>query len=83
MISQCHFNLEIKPIKTLNKFSVIDDNPNYFILLARPWLHKNNCICSMLHQCVKTTFKGKSIELFIIKAPFNEDNAHIIIKTRD
>ena len=41
--------LEVRPIKTPNKFQVVDEEPSYHILLGCPWLHLHQCVTSTWH----------------------------------
>ena len=70
--------LEVRPIKMPNKFQVVDGEPSYHILLGCPWLHLHQCVPSTWHQCIKSSFKGKDIEIPITKAPFDTSEAHLI-----
>ncbi|XP_016167871.1 uncharacterized protein LOC107610323 [Arachis ipaensis] len=38
--------LEVGPIKTNNKFHVVDGSSSYHILLGRPWIHLHRCVPS-------------------------------------
>ncbi|KAJ1426538.1 hypothetical protein SESBI_10282 [Sesbania bispinosa] len=39
-------------------------------------LHR--CVPSILHQCIKSNFKGKDIEIPGVRAPFEANEAHLI-----
>ncbi|KAJ1377399.1 Ribonuclease H domain [Sesbania bispinosa] len=70
--------LEVGPIKTVNVFQVVEGDPNYHLLLGRPWIHLHQCVPSTLHQCVKSNFRGKEIEIPGVAAPFEATEAHLI-----
>ncbi|KAJ1403359.1 Aspartic peptidase domain superfamily [Sesbania bispinosa] len=55
--------LELGPIKTVNTFHIVERDPSYHLLLSRPWIHLHQCVPSTLHQCIKSNFKGKDIEI--------------------
>ncbi|KAJ1379610.1 Aspartic peptidase domain superfamily [Sesbania bispinosa] len=70
--------LEVGPIKTVNRFQVVDGDPSYHLLLGRPWIHLHQCILSTLHQCIKSNFRGKEIEILGVTALFEATKAHLI-----
>ncbi|KAJ1400903.1 Aspartic peptidase domain superfamily [Sesbania bispinosa] len=70
--------LEVGPIKTVNMFQVVDGDPNYHLLLGRPWIHLHQCVPSTLHRRVKSNFRGKEIEIPGVAAPFEASEAHLI-----
>ncbi|KAJ1407887.1 Aspartic peptidase domain superfamily [Sesbania bispinosa] len=70
--------LEVGPIKTVNTFQVVDGDPGYHLLLGRPWIHLHQCIPSTLHQCIKSNFRGREIEIPSVTAPFEAREAHLI-----
>ncbi|KAJ1408149.1 Retrotransposon gag domain [Sesbania bispinosa] len=70
--------LEVGPIKTVNTFQVVDGDPSYHLLLGRPWIHLHQCIPSTLHQCIKSNFRGKKIEIPGVTTPFEATEAHLI-----
>ena len=65
-------------IKTPNKFQVVNGVPSYHILLGRQWLHLHQCVPSTWHQCVKSRFRGRDIEIPATKALFDASEAHSI-----
>ncbi|KAF7826492.1 reverse transcriptase [Senna tora] len=71
-------NLKVGPFVTANKFYVIDSHPSYHILLGRPWIHSHDDVPSTLHQCVKSNYKGRGIEILATRAPFDEDETHFV-----
>ncbi|KAF7839558.1 reverse transcriptase [Senna tora] len=71
-------NLKVGPFVTANKFYVIDSQPSYHILLGRPWIHSHDVVPSTLHQCVKSNYKGRDIEIPATRAPFDEDETHFV-----
>ncbi|KAJ1390990.1 Ribonuclease H superfamily [Sesbania bispinosa] len=70
--------LEVGPIRTVNVFQVVDGDPNYHLLLGRPWIHLHQCIPSTLHLCIKSNFKGKQIQIPGVIDPFEASEAHLI-----
>ncbi|KAJ1423463.1 hypothetical protein SESBI_12401 [Sesbania bispinosa] len=70
--------LEVGPIKTTNVFQIVEGDSSYHLLLGRPWIHLHQCVPSTLHQCIKSNFKGKDIEIPRVKAPFEAVEAHLI-----
>ena len=62
--------LEVGPIQAPTRLQLIDGAPSYHILLGRPWIY--------LHQCVKSSFRGKDIEIPATKAPFDALEAHLV-----
>ncbi|KAJ1438452.1 Ribonuclease H domain [Sesbania bispinosa] len=70
--------LEVGPIRTINVFQVVDSDPSYHMLLGQPWIHLHQCIPSTLHQCIKSNFKGKEIEIPRAIDPFEVTEAHLI-----
>jgi hypothetical protein len=52
-------NLQCGSLKAPTKFYVIDAETSYRVLLGRPWLHSNQVIPSILHQCLKYIENGK------------------------
>ena len=70
--------LEVGPIKTPNKFQVVDGEPSYHILLGHPWLHLHQCVSLTWHQYVKSNFMSKDIEIPTTKAPFGASEVHLI-----
>ncbi|KAJ1409568.1 S-locus glycoprotein domain [Sesbania bispinosa] len=70
--------LEVGPIRTINIFQVVDGDPSYHLLLGRPWIHLHQCIPSTLHQCIKSSFKGKEIKIPGVLDPFEASEAHLI-----
>ncbi|KAJ1406984.1 Aspartic peptidase domain superfamily [Sesbania bispinosa] len=70
--------LEVRPIKSVNAFRIVYGDRNYHLLLGRPWIHLHQCIPSTLHQCIKSNFKGKEIEIQGVRAPFEASESHLI-----
>ncbi|KAJ1406580.1 Aspartic peptidase domain superfamily [Sesbania bispinosa] len=70
--------LEVGPIKTVNTFQVVDGDPSYHLLLGCPWIHLHQCIPSTLHQCIKSDFRGREIEIPGVTAPFEAKETHLI-----
>jgi hypothetical protein len=52
-------NLQCRSLKVPTKFYVIDAETSYRALLDLPWLHSNQVIPSILHQCLKYIEDGK------------------------
>ncbi|KAJ1382881.1 Aspartic peptidase domain superfamily [Sesbania bispinosa] len=77
-LGRVHSILEVGPLKTVNVFQVVDGDASYHLLLGRPWIHLHQCVPSTLHQCVKSNFKGKEIEIPGVKVPFEATEAHLI-----
>ena len=73
--------LEVGHIKPFTKFQVIDGKPSYHILLGHPWIHLHHNVPSTWHQCVKSSFRGKDIEVLVITAPFDASEAHLVDAT--
>ncbi|KAJ1377126.1 Ribonuclease H domain [Sesbania bispinosa] len=48
---------------------------------GRPWIHLHQCVPSTLHQCIKSNFRGKEIEIPGVKAPFEATESHLIDAT--
>ncbi|KAJ1427656.1 Retrotransposon gag domain [Sesbania bispinosa] len=69
---------KVGPIKTVNVFQVVDGDPSYHLFLGRPWIHLYQCIPSTLHQCIKSNFRGKEIEIPRVTALFEASEAHLI-----
>ncbi|KAJ1405755.1 hypothetical protein SESBI_25668 [Sesbania bispinosa] len=59
-------------------FQVVEGDPSYHLLLGRPWIHLHQCVPSTLHQCVKSNFRGKEIEIPGVATPFEASEAHLI-----
>ncbi|KAJ1418164.1 Retrotransposon gag domain [Sesbania bispinosa] len=70
--------LEVGPIKMVNVFQVVDGDPSYHFLLRRPWIHLHQCIPSTLHQCIKSNWQEKEIEIPGVLAPFEASESHLI-----
>ena len=70
--------LEVGLIKMLTQFQVINGESSYHILLGHPGVHLHQCVPSTLHQCVKSSFKRKDIEILATKAPFDASEAHLV-----
>ncbi|KAJ1387880.1 Retrotransposon gag domain [Sesbania bispinosa] len=70
--------LEVGPIKTTNVFQIVEGDSGYHLLLGRPWIHLHQCVPSTLHQCIKSNFKGKDIEITGVRASFEATKAHLI-----
>ncbi|KAJ1410973.1 Retrotransposon gag domain [Sesbania bispinosa] len=77
-LGRVHVVLEVGPLKTVNVFQVVDGDASYHLLLGRPWIHLHQCVPSTLHQCVKSNFKGKEIEIIGVRAPFEATEVHLI-----
>lgn len=48
-----NLNITVKPMRTVNRFKVIDAPSSYHMLLGRPWIHRYKAIPSTYHQCLK------------------------------
>ncbi|KAL4305999.1 hypothetical protein AHAS_Ahas16G0134400 [Arachis hypogaea] len=70
--------LEVGPIKTNNKFHVVDGSSSYHILLGRPWIHLHRCVPSSWHQCIKSSWRGKDISISATVTPFDAGEAHLV-----
>ncbi|KAL4305618.1 hypothetical protein AHAS_Ahas16G0096300 [Arachis hypogaea] len=70
--------LEVGPIKTNNKFHVVDGSSSYHILLGRPWIHLHQCVPSSWHQCIKSSWIGKDISISATVTPFDKGEAHLV-----
>ena len=78
VVGTIRVNLQVGPIRTMNDFQVVEGSPSYHILLGRHWIHAHGCVPSTLHQCVKSSYKGKDVEISATKAPFDQDEAHLV-----
>ncbi|KAJ1379934.1 Retrotransposon gag domain [Sesbania bispinosa] len=70
--------LEVGPIRTVNTFQIVEGDPSYHLLLGRPWIHLHQCIPSTLHQCVKSNFRGREIEIQGVRVSFEATESHLI-----
>ncbi|RYR28572.1 hypothetical protein Ahy_B01g052716 [Arachis hypogaea] len=70
--------LEVGPIKTNNKFHVVDGSSSYHILLEHPWIHLHRCVPSSWHQCIKSSWRGKDISISATVTPFDAGEAHLV-----
>ncbi|RYQ85669.1 hypothetical protein Ahy_B10g105248 [Arachis hypogaea] len=70
--------LEVGPIKTNNKFHVVDGSSSYHILLGRLWIHLHRCVPSSWHQCIKSSWRGKDISISATVTPFDAGEAHLV-----
>ncbi|XP_025703913.1 uncharacterized protein [Arachis hypogaea] len=70
--------LEVGPIKTNNKFHVVDGSSSYHILLGRPWIHLHRCVPSSWHQCIKSSWRKKDISISATITPFDAGEAHLM-----
>ncbi|KAL4391166.1 hypothetical protein AHAS_Ahas03G0217900 [Arachis hypogaea] len=70
--------LEVGPIKTDNKFHVVDGSSSYHILLGRPWIHLHRCVHSSWHQYIKSSWRGKDITISTTVTPFDAGEAHLV-----
>ncbi|KAJ1400915.1 Ribonuclease H-like superfamily [Sesbania bispinosa] len=77
-LGRVHAVLEVGPIRTVNVFHVVEGDSSYQLLLGRPWIHLHQCVQSTLHQCIKSNFRGKEIEIPGVKAPFEATESHLI-----
>ncbi|KAJ1377405.1 Ribonuclease H superfamily [Sesbania bispinosa] len=77
-LGRVHAVLEVGPIKTTNIFQIVEGDSSYHLLLGRPWIHLHQCVPSTLHQCIKSNFKGRDIEIPGVRAPFEANEAHFI-----
>ncbi|XP_072080990.1 uncharacterized protein [Arachis hypogaea] len=70
--------LEVGPIKTNNKFHVVDGSSSYHILLGRSWIHLHRCVPSSWHQCIKPSWRGKDISISATVTLFDAGEAHLV-----
>ncbi|XP_072084691.1 uncharacterized protein [Arachis hypogaea] len=70
--------LEVGPIKTNNKFHMVDGSSSYHILLERPWIHLHRCVPSSWHQYIKSSWRGKDISISATVTPFDSGEAHLV-----
>ncbi|KAL4396667.1 hypothetical protein AHAS_Ahas01G0114800 [Arachis hypogaea] len=72
------FNRAVGPIKTNNKFHMVDGSSSFHILLGRPWIHLHRCVPSSWHQCIKSSWRGKDISISATVTPFDVGEAHLV-----
>ncbi|KAJ1396464.1 Ribonuclease H domain [Sesbania bispinosa] len=73
----CH-NKPLYVEASIEGLKIVEGDPSYHLLLGRPWIHLHQCVPSTLHQCIKSNFRGKEIEIQGVRAPFEAAESHLI-----
>ncbi|KAJ1396106.1 Aspartic peptidase domain superfamily [Sesbania bispinosa] len=77
-LGRVHAVLKVGPIKMVNTFQVVEGDSSYHLLLGRPWIHLHQCVPSTVHQCIKSNFREKEIEIPGVNASFEATKSHLI-----
>ncbi|XP_026450535.1 uncharacterized protein LOC113350611 [Papaver somniferum] len=56
-----YIDLKVRPIQSKAKFHVIEQEPDYHMILGRPWIHENKVVPSTYHQCMKALLNNKIV----------------------
>ena len=70
-------HISVGPFSMQHLFYVVDLDPVFHMLLARPWIHDHRCVPSSWHQCIKAApLKGNQIRIRGLRNPFMLEEAH-------
>jgi hypothetical protein len=69
--------LKVGPLRSLQKFHVIDAHPSYHLLLGRPWIHHHKAIPSSYYQCIKASTKNSMVTIRATQSPFAENESYL------
>ncbi|XP_026399787.1 uncharacterized protein LOC113295675 [Papaver somniferum] len=65
-----NLNISVGHIQSKVKFEVIEKEPEYHMILGRPWLHDNKIVPSTYHQCLKTTMNEEVVRIPASLSPY-------------
>ncbi|XP_026459159.1 uncharacterized protein LOC113359796 [Papaver somniferum] len=65
-----YIDLKVGPIQSKTKFHVIEQEPDYHMILGQPWLYDNKVVPSTYHQCMKALLNNKIVRIAASASPY-------------
>ncbi|XP_026440727.1 uncharacterized protein LOC113339709 [Papaver somniferum] len=65
-----YIDLKVGLIQSKVKFHVIEQEPDYLMILGHPWLHDNKVVPSTYHQYMKAILNNKIVRIPASSSPY-------------